>query len=187
MINGVSCDVPWGAERPLARGRDTRSVPPAPVFDAQSTSSYVHNRLSITFVTPVSHCSVCDVDEAFSDGGSFTIFEVEGRLNGDLESRVKLVGVKLVFMKYAVDIMHERRQVLLEVEALLDHLFRHIKTPAHVAKRVIPPFVTSNPSPSYIPSVTDAFRGGVRRQNVFWQLRAISERWQVRCTPKEVM
>ena len=59
-------DVPWSAERRLARGSYTRSVPSAPVFDAQSTSSDVHNRLSITFVTPVSHCSVCDVDEAFS-------------------------------------------------------------------------------------------------------------------------
>ena len=108
-------------------------------------------------MTPVSHCSVCVVDEAFSDGGSYTIFEVEGRFDGNLESRVRLVGVKPVFMKYAVDRIHERRHVFLEVEALLDHLFRHINTPAHVAKRVIPPFVTSNSSPSYIRSVVDAF------------------------------
>ena len=136
-INGVSYDIPWNTEKPLARGSCTRSVPSAPVFDAQSTSSDVHNRLCITFVTPVSHCSVCDVDEAFSDGGSYTIFEVEGRFDGNLESRVKLVGVKLVFMKYAVERMHERRQVFLEVVALLDHLFRHINMPVHVAKRVI--------------------------------------------------
>ena len=61
-------------------------------------------------MTPVSHCSVCDVDKAFSDGASDTIFEVEGRFDGNLESRVKLVGVKLFFMKYAVDRIHERRQ-----------------------------------------------------------------------------
>ena len=169
-MNGVSYDVPWSAERPLARGSYTRSVPSTPVFDAQSTSSDVHNRLSITFVTPISPCSVCDVNEAFSDGGNHKIFEVEGRFDGNLESRVRLVGVKPVFMKYAVDRMYERRQVFLKVEALLDHLFRHINTPAHVAKKVIPPFVTSNPSPPYIRSVVDAFRGGVRRQNVFSQL-----------------
>ena len=46
----------------------TRSVPSAPVFHAQPTSSEAHNRLSITFVTPVSHCSVYDVFQAFSDG-----------------------------------------------------------------------------------------------------------------------
>ena len=71
-------------------------------------------------LTLVSHRSVCDVDEAFSDGGSYTIFEVEGRFCGNLESRVKLVGVKPVFMMYSVERMHERRQVFLEVVALLD-------------------------------------------------------------------
>ena len=96
-------------------------------------------------MTLVSHCSVCDVDEAFSDGGSYTIFEVEGRFYGNLESRVKLVGVKPVFMMYSVERMHERRQVFLEVVALLDHLFRYMNMPVHVAKRVIPPFVTSTP------------------------------------------
>ena len=48
---------------------------------------------------------------------------------GFLESRVKLVGVKPVSMKYAIDGTHEQRQVFLEVEALLGHLFRHINTP----------------------------------------------------------
>ena len=66
-MNGVSNDVPWSAEKSLSRGSYTRSVPSAPVFDARSTSSDVHNQLCIMFVTPVSHCSVCDVDEAFSD------------------------------------------------------------------------------------------------------------------------
>ena len=67
--------------------------------------------------------------------------------DGNLESRVKLV-----LMKYAVDGTYERKQVFLEVEALLDHLFRQINTSVHVAKRVIPRCVTSNPSPSYIRS-----------------------------------
>ena len=64
-MNGVSYDIPWDAEGPLARGSYTMSLHSTPVFDAQPTSSDVHNRLSITFVAPVSHCSVCDVDEAF--------------------------------------------------------------------------------------------------------------------------
>ena len=56
--NGVSYDVLWGAEGPLARGSYTMFVHAAPVFDAMPTSSYVHDRLSITSVVPVSHCSV---------------------------------------------------------------------------------------------------------------------------------
>ena len=59
-MNNVRCDVLWSAEGPPARGNYTKSVHSAPVFDAEA-----HNRLSMTFVGPVSHCSVCDVDEAF--------------------------------------------------------------------------------------------------------------------------
>ena len=36
------------------------SVYDASVFDALSTSSDVRDRLSITYVVPVLHCSVCD-------------------------------------------------------------------------------------------------------------------------------
>ena len=102
-MDDVNYAVPWGTERPLARGSYTRSVHSSPVSDAQPTSSDVHNRLSSTFLTLVSHCSVCDVDEAFSDCGSNTIFEVENRFDGNLENRVRLVGVKPGFMKYVVD------------------------------------------------------------------------------------
>ena len=56
--NSVSNDVPWGAEGLPARGSDTRSVHAAPVFDALPTSSDVHDRLSITCVVLVLHCSV---------------------------------------------------------------------------------------------------------------------------------
>ena len=47
-MNNVRYDVLWGAEGPPARGNYTRSVPSAPVFDAQPTSSEAHYRLSIT-------------------------------------------------------------------------------------------------------------------------------------------
>ena len=59
------------------------SVHSAPAFDAQRTSSGVHNRLSITFVALVSHCSVDDVGEAISEGGHYTMFEVEGLFDGN--------------------------------------------------------------------------------------------------------
>ena len=87
------------------------------------------------------------------DGASNTVFEMEGRFNRNLESRVKLAGVNSsfrnssVFMQYAVDESHE--QAFLEVDVLLDHLFCHVRR-----------FVTSNPLPSYIRSVVVAFRCG---------------------------
>ena len=49
----------------------------------------------------------------FSDCGSNTIFEVENRFDGNLENRVRLVGVKPVFTKYAVEGKHEQKQVFL--------------------------------------------------------------------------
>ena len=82
-MNGVSYDVPWGTERLPARGSYTMSVHSAPAFDALPTSSDVHDRLSITYLVLVLHCSVCDVDEAISEGGSYTIFEVEGLFDGN--------------------------------------------------------------------------------------------------------
>ena len=52
------------------------------------------------------------------------------------------------------------RDALLEVEALLDHLFQHPNTPGFVAYRMIQRFVTSNPSSSYVQAVSDAFKTG---------------------------
>ena len=134
---GIRHDERCQLRRSVARGelfsRESHrmSVHSAPVFDAQPTSSDVYNRLSISFVALVSHCSVCDVDEAFSEGASYTIFEACGREPCFHEVRRRRT--------------RERRQVFLELEALLDHLFRHINTSVHVAKRVIRHFVTSNP------------------------------------------
>ena len=91
--NGVSNDVPWGAERLPARGSYTMSVHAAPVFDALPTSSDVHDRLSITYVVLVLHCSVCNDVKTISDGGSNTVFDVDGRFLQILEYRVKLTDV----------------------------------------------------------------------------------------------
>ena len=53
------------------------------------------------------------------------------------------------------------RDALLEVEALLDHLFEHPNTPVFVAYRLIQRFVTSNPSKDYVSAVSEAFKTGV--------------------------
>ena len=141
-MNGVSYDVPWmRKDRWLVEATPGLCPPCHSLTLTPPRPMYI--QLSITYVTLVSHCSVRDVDEAFSESGSYTIFEVDRRL----------------------------RQVFLEFGTLLDHLLRHINMPAHVAKRGLLPFVTSNPSASYIQSVVDASQRGVRWQNGFWQLR----------------
>ena len=84
--------------------------------------------------------------------------------DGNLENRVRVVGVKPVFIKYAVDGMHEQRQFL-EVEELLDHLFRLVYTPAHVTKRVIPPFV--NPFTFLHPICGGCLQGSSTTAHVF--------------------
>ena len=77
---------------------------------------------------------------------------MDGRFLQILEYRVMLAGMNSssrnssVFMQYAIDESHKRRQVFVEVDALLDRLFRHVRL-----------FVTSNPLPSYIRSVVVAF------------------------------
>ena len=74
------------------------------------------------------------------DRASNTVFKVDGRFHSNLESCIKLADVNSsfrnssVFRQYAVDTSHERRQAFLEVDALLDHFFRHVRR-----------FVTSNP------------------------------------------
>jgi len=54
----------------------------------------------------------------------------------------------------------DTRAALAEVESLLDHLFHHPNTPVFIGHRLIQRFVTSNPSPSYIQDVGEAFRTG---------------------------
>ena len=45
-----------------------------------------------------------------------------------------------------------------EEDALVDHLFEHENTPPFIAHALLQRFTTSNPSPSYIKTVADAFR-----------------------------
>ena len=57
--------------------------------------------------------------------------------------------------------MHNR------ILANLDHIFRYNNTHAFVVKRLIPRFVTSNPSPGYITAVENAFRSGEHNGTVY--------------------
>ena len=107
-------------------------------LDALPTLSEVHDRFSITYVMLVLHCSVCDDAKSISDGGSNTLFKEDGRFLQILEYRVKLAGMNSsfrnssVFMLYAVDKSHERGQAFLEVDTLLNHLFRHLRRFCHL-------------------------------------------------------
>ena len=70
--------------------------------------------------------------KVFLDDASNTVSKVNGRFDSNLESCIKLTGVNSsfrnssVFSQYAADESHERRQAFPEVDALLDHLFRHV-------------------------------------------------------------
>ena len=47
-----------------------------------------------------------------------------------------------------------------ETEATLDHYFYHDNTPPFLAYRLIQRLVTSNPNPSYVETVANAFKSG---------------------------
>jgi uncharacterized protein (DUF1800 family) len=47
-----------------------------------------------------------------------------------------------------------------EINALLDHLFQHANTPPFIARLLIQRLTVSNPSPSYIQAVAEAFANG---------------------------
>ena len=93
-----------------------------------------------------------------------------------------------VVLKYAVSGAHERRQAFLEIEVLLGHLFRRNNMPVHVAKRLIPRFVTSTLSPSYIRSVVEAFRSERTMAKRILAVTAISvRRLRDSFTPRNVI
>ena len=75
--NGVSNEVPWGGETTCSwKLHHDCSLP---------TSSDVHDRLSITYLVLVLHCSVYNDVKTVSDGGNNTVFEVDGRFLQILE------------------------------------------------------------------------------------------------------
>ena len=54
----------------------------------------------------------------------------------------------------------QERDIHSEVESLLDHLTFHENTAPFISYRLIQRFTTSNPSPSYVAAVAEAFRSG---------------------------
>ncbi len=50
--------------------------------------------------------------------------------------------------------------VINDIDYVLDHLFNHPNTPPFIAKRLIQRFTSSNPSPTYIEDVANAFISG---------------------------
>ena len=114
------------------------SLHAATVFEALPTSSVVHDELSITFVMLVLHCSVYNDVKTVSNGARNTLFEMDGFFLQILEYRVKLASMNSssrnssVFMQDSVVESKKRRQVfLLEVNAFLDRLFRHVRQFCH--------------------------------------------------------
>ena len=72
---------------------------------------------------------------SFAARASNTVFKVDGRFYSNLESCIKLAGVNSSFRNSSVF----RQYAFPEVDALLDHLIRHVRR-----------FVTSNPlRPTY--------------------------------------
>jgi len=172
LTDNIRFSVPWGDEGPPAKGLYTLRVETGPVFDTLPALTELSERLTFGATPPLSECSACDGEvKAFSDGAQMTVFEVDGKFYRNLESRAVLTGVPHSFRNPAVFLkdldVHNRIQAQREVEALLDHIFRNNNTPVFVAKRLIPRFVTSNPSPGYITAVGNAFRSGEHNGTVY--------------------
>jgi len=102
---------------------------------------------------------------------SSTIFEVTDkfgrvRLLKNSKETVGVVGSPEISFRSVPDfisLINEEaaaRDVIYEVDAMLDHLFYHDNTAPFIAKRLIQHFTTSNPDPSYVKAVVTAFRTG---------------------------
>ena len=87
------------------------------------------NRLSITFVVPILHCSVCDDVQTVSDGRGNTFLEVDGRflqmsgIPSHACGREQFLPKPTFSPGYDVGGAHNRRQAFLECAVLVDHLF----------------------------------------------------------------
>ena len=119
--------------------------------------------------------------EACSNGKSNTVFEVNGcffffKKKSGLPSqacgREQFLPKPTCFHE-----VHCRQSIRAKTSmsrgvVLVDHLFHRNITPVHVAKWLIPRFVTSKSSHSYILLCGGCLpKWSVRRQNVLWQLR----------------
>jgi cullin-associated NEDD8-dissociated protein 1 len=135
------------------------------VFDVVPSRVEALDKLKIGSFKPTAPCSTCDGEvRVYKTGDAIdesTVFEVDGQFFKNAQSIVK-VGT-YSFRNAPVFLTPgwiTQRAALAEVESLLDHLFRHPNTPVFIAYRLIQRLVTSNPSPTYISDVGQAFRTG---------------------------
>ncbi|CAK0846847.1 unnamed protein product, partial [Prorocentrum cordatum] len=115
----------------------------------------------------------CDGEvRAYAAGGSAsvdssTVFECDGVYYRNLESVVEVAGHSFrnppvfALAKEMTGDSVRAEEIFAEVEALLDHLFRHPNLPPFVSYRLIQRMVTSNPTPAYVSAVAQAFSTGV--------------------------
>ena len=77
--NEVGYDVLWGAKDCLLVEATPCLFTPSQSLTLCPPRPIGHDRLSFTSVVPVLHCSVCEGNvKAFSDGGSISVFKVDG-------------------------------------------------------------------------------------------------------------
>jgi len=165
---GSKLAVPWLNGVPVT-GAHLVSTSLQPVFDRLPTQREVQAELFLGAHRPSDACFVCSGEvKAYEKGGNFgieTIFELDGKFFKNAESIVRLADDghtfrnPPVFLRSTFDDDAERF-ALAEVEALLDHLFRHSNTPVFIGMRLIQRFTTSNPPAQYISDVSEAFRQG---------------------------
>ena len=105
-------------------------------MSALPTSSVVHNRLSIPFVVPILHCSVCYDVKTVSDGRSNTFLAVDGRFL-QMSGMPSHVSGREQFLPKPSCGVHKRRQAFLDRATLLDHLFCRNNMPVQVAKKLM--------------------------------------------------
>lgn len=139
------------------------------VFTSTPTPSQIQ-QLKIGAFPPTTPCSTsCSGPvKAYQKDGKFdefTVFEYMGSFYSNKESVVVLPGFELRnppnFMPHVyMSEHHHPKHALAEVEALLDHLFKHPNVAPFISYRLIQRFGTSNPSPAYVHGVADAFRKG---------------------------
>jgi len=137
-----------------------------PVFTHVPRKAELHLRLKIGALPPTMPCSICSGEvKAYTVGvliDESAVFEYGGRFFKNSESIVH-VGDSHSFRNpptFMIKGFPSGRAALAEVENLLDHLVHHENTPVFIGYRLIQRFVTSNPSPSYLQDVGEAFRTG---------------------------
>lgn len=145
----------------------TATVTATAVFDTVPSVSEMQAQLTIITQAPDVDCSVCDGEvKAYSQDGEFTTFEVGGVFYRNLKNLVALEGSTStfrnppVFVKSHMSDFQKGRAMEAEVDALLDGLVSHDRTPQFFVRRLIQRISVADPSSTYVSDVAEAFRSG---------------------------